>query len=274
MIKSCVTISLVSSLAGGPWIYWDDLEISIPKAKATGFDAVELFTASADAVNPDMLSGLLDEHDIKLAATGTGAGRALHHLHLASPDKQIRSKACDFVQAMIDFAAQFGAPAIIGSMQGCIEEGIERQQALTWLAEGLNELGQKAAAHGVRLIFEPLNRYETNLITRLGDGVDLIKSLECDNVFLLADLFHMNIEEESIAGTIRTAAGRIGHVHFVDSNRRPAGTGHIDLAEVAEALGEIGFDGYASAEALPYPDPDAAAAQTIVAFRKFLTPEQ
>lgn len=272
MVKSCVTISLVPSLAGGPWVYWDRLEISIPKAKAAGFDAVELFTASAEAVNPDDLSRLLGENDIKLAAVGTGAGRALHHLHLASPDKGIRRKARDFINAMIDFGARFGAPAIIGSMQGCLEENVTREQALAWLAEGLNELGSKAAACGVRLIFEPLNRYETDLVNTLGDGVELIESLDCDNVFLLADLFHINIEEESIAGSIRAAAGHIGHVHFVDSNRRPAGMGHIDLAEVARALSEIGFDGYASAEALSYPDADSAAAQTIAAFKRFLTP--
>jgi sugar phosphate isomerase/epimerase len=80
----------------------------------------------------------------------------------------------------------------------------------------------------------------------------------------------MNIEEESIGGSIRSAGRYIGHVHFVDSNRWPAGMGHIDLAEAAEALKEIGFDGYASAEALAYPDPDSAAAQTIKAFRQWL----
>jgi len=98
-----------------------------------------------------------------------------------------------------------------------------------------------------------------------------IKSLSYSTVFLLADLFHMNIEEESIAGAIRKFADYIGYVHFVDSNRRPAGMGHINLAEVAWALSEIGYDGYASAEALPYPDSDKAAAQTIAAFKKFLT---
>jgi hypothetical protein len=61
MIRSCVTISLVPSLKGGPWIYWDALEVSIPKAKEVGFDGVELFTASADAVDSDELFGLLDE---------------------------------------------------------------------------------------------------------------------------------------------------------------------------------------------------------------------
>lgn len=271
MIKSCVTISLVRSLSDGPWIYWDELEISIPKARAAGFDAVELFTSSADAVDTDILSGLLDKYDVKLAAVGTGAGRVLHQLHLASPDKGIRRKACDFISSMIEFGARFGAPAIIGSMQGCVETGVERVQSLGWLAEGLSELGSNAAACGVNLIFEPLNRYETDLINRLADGVELIKSVKCKNILLLADLFHMNIEEESIAACLRKFGDYIGYVHFVDSNRRPAGMGHIDLAEVARALSEIGYDGYASAEALPYPDSDKAATQTIAAFKKFLT---
>jgi sugar phosphate isomerase/epimerase len=139
MIKSCVTISLVRSLAGGPWIYWDEPEISVPKAKAAGFDAVELFTASADSVNADNLSELLDENDIKLAAVGTGAGKALLGLHLTSADKEIRRKARDFIRAMIDFGARFGAPAIIGSMQGQLEREVSREHALSWLAAGLRE---------------------------------------------------------------------------------------------------------------------------------------
>ena len=276
MIKPCVTISLVRSLgprslSGGPWIYWDELEVSIPKARAAGFDAVELFTSSADAVDTDILSGLLDKYGVKLAAVGTGAGKVLHQLHLASPDKGIRRKARGFISSMIEFGGRFGAPAIIGSMQGFVETGVERVQSLGWLAEGLSELGSTAAAYGVNLIFEPLNRYETNLINRLADGVELIKSVKCKNILLLADLFHMNIEEESIAACLRKFGDYIGYVHFVDSNRRAAGMGHIDLAEVARALSEIGYDGYVSAEALPYPDSDKAAAQTIAAFKKFLT---
>ncbi|HUT28957.1 MAG TPA: sugar phosphate isomerase/epimerase family protein [Sedimentisphaerales bacterium] len=270
MIKSCVTISLVPELAGGPWVYWDEPQISIVKARNAGFDAVELFSAAADAVDSDKLFGLLDENEIRLAAVGTGAGKVLHGLHLVSPDADIRRKACDFVGDMIEFGARFGAPAIIGSMQGRLEPGVEQAQALVWLIEAFNELGGKAADFGVDLLLEPLNRYETDMVNTLSDGAKLIESLNCSSVFLLADLFHMNIEEESISGSIRSAAKHIGHVHWVDSNRRPAGMGHIDLAEAAAALKEIGFDGYASAEALAYPDPDSAAAQTIKAFREFL----
>jgi sugar phosphate isomerase/epimerase len=270
MIKSCVTISLVRSLAGGPWVYWEELEVSIPKAKQLGFDGVELFTASADAVDSDDLFKLLDDNAIALAAVGTGAGKVLHGLHLASPNKDVRRKARAFVGEMIEFGARFGAPAIIGSMQGSTEQGIEKRQGLEWLIGSLDELGKRAGDNGVDLIFEPLNRYETDMVNTLADGIELIKSLQCKNVVLLADLFHMNIEEVSIADAIRSAGDYIGHVHFVDSNRRPAGMGHIDLVEVATAMSDIGFTGYASAEALAYPDPDSAAAQTIAAFRKFL----
>jgi sugar phosphate isomerase/epimerase len=85
---------------------------------------------------------------------------------------------------------------------------------------------------------------------------------------LLADLFHMNIEEDDIGAAILAGAGRIGHLHFVDSNRRAAGFGHIDYRPIVKALGDIGYAGYASAEALPHPDPLAAARQTIEAFKR------
>ena len=72
-----------------------------------------------------------------------------------------------------------------------------------------------------------------------------MKSLETDNVKLLADLFHMNIEEADLPAAIRAGKGAIGHVHFVDSNRQAAGLGHTDFAPIAAALVEIGYDGYA-----------------------------
>jgi sugar phosphate isomerase/epimerase len=85
---------------------------------------------------------------------------------------------------------------------------------------------------------------------------------------LLADLFHANIEEVDIAAAISAAGRHIGHVHFVDSNRRPAGCGHIDYAPIVAALREIGYDGYLSAEALPWPDSEGAARQTMKVFRE------
>jgi sugar phosphate isomerase/epimerase len=78
MMQSSVTISLVPSLAGGPWIYWDGLAESIAKAAAAGFDAVELFFDDPETIDAVQLRRLLQANRLKLAAVGTGAGKVLH----------------------------------------------------------------------------------------------------------------------------------------------------------------------------------------------------
>lgn len=271
MISSAVTVSLVKEARGGPFVFWDDLPAACRTAAELGFDAVEIFAPSPTAVDPAELQSLLDEWNLKVAAVGTGAGMVIHGLSLTSSDDTKRQKAIDFVKSMIDFGAPYGAPAIIGSMQGKWGGDHSREAALELLRAALNTLGGFAEANNVPLIYEPLNRYETNLITTIADGVELMKSLQTGNVKLLADLFHMNIEETNVADAIRAGKGHIGHVHFVDSNRRPAGLGHTDFAPIAAALSEIGYNGYASAEAFPYPDPTAAAKQTMTAYREHLS---
>ncbi len=270
MIPSAVTVSLVTQARGGPFVFWDDLSAAAEKAAALGFDAIEIFAPSPDAVNADELKELLAKHNLKVAAVGTGAGMVIHGLSLIDPDVDKRAKAKDFVRSIIDMGGPFGAPAIIGSMQGRWGGDQSRDDALALLAEALEELGEYAAKYNVPLIYEPLNRYETNLICTMADGVAFLKTLTTTNVKLLADLFHMNIEEANIADGIRDGKGYIGHVHFVDSNRRPAGLGHMQYEPIAAALQEIGYDGYASAEAFAYPDPDAAAKLTIEAYNKYI----
>jgi sugar phosphate isomerase/epimerase len=266
MIKSCATIALVPEIKAGPWIYWDDLESSLAHAASLGFDAVELFTASGDALDVSKTKLLLAKYQLAIAAVGTGAGKVIHGLTLTDPDVGIRKKAQEFIEKMITFGAAFHAPAIIGSMQGNVVAGVDREQAMDWLASGLTHLGKYAANLNVPLIYEPLNRYETNLINTLGDGVDFLSTREISNVGLLADLFHMNIEEVDLAASIRAAGAYVIHVHFADSNRRPVGNGHADFHAVAQALQEINYQRFVSAEAFPYPNSKDAAAQTIQSF--------
>jgi sugar phosphate isomerase/epimerase len=268
MIRSAVTISLVPEARGGPFVFWDDLPAACRKAKALGFDAVEIFPPGPDVVDAKALRALLDDHGLALAAVGTGAGWVKHRLTLCLPDAGARLKAKAFIRSIIDFAGPFQAPAIIGSMQGRHGDGVDAKTALAQLAEGLEELGEHARQFGVPLIYEPLNRYETNQVNTVEAGVALLRGLSTKNVLLLADLFHMNIEEANLPSAIRAGKGYIGHVHFVDSNRRPAGMGHLDFAPIAAALVETGYDRFASAEAFAYPDPDAAALQTIKTFRQ------
>ncbi len=269
MIRSSVTVSLVPEARGGPFVFWDDLPAACATATALGCDAIEVFPPAPDAVHPGVLRKLLADNGLLLAAVGTGAGWVKQKLHLCLPDPAARTRAREYIRAIIDFAGPFGAPAIIGSIQGRFGDGIDRPTAMELLAEALEELGLHARQYKVPLIFEPINRYETNLINTIDAGLALIEPLSTKNVRLLADLFHMNIEEVDTAAALRAGGKRIGHLHFVDSNRRPAGMGHIDYRPIVEALNAIGYDGFASAEALPYPDSEAAAKQTIVAFRQY-----
>jgi len=117
-------------------------------------------------------------------------------------------------------------------------------------------------------LLEPLNRYETNVLNTVAESISFLKSLRAQNVKLLADLFHMNIEEADTASALHTAGRRLGHVHFADSNRRAIGFGHTNMEAIIAALREIRYDGWLSAEILPLPDSETAAAQTIKAFKQ------
>jgi sugar phosphate isomerase/epimerase len=270
MIQSAVTISLVPEARGGPFVFWDDLAAGCAKAKSLGFDAVEVFARSADELNAKTFRQVLEAHQLKLAAMGTGAGWIVHKLRLSDPDALVRRRAQQFVGAIIDFAGAFGAPAIVGSMQGRADGAVSRADALGWLREALEQLGPRAHALGVPLIFEPLNRYETNLIRTVDEALELLRPLRTKNVKLLCDLFHMNLEEASLADALRRAGPLVGHVHFADSNRHAVGFGHTDVAPILGALADISYNGYLSAEILPLPDGDTAAAQTMASFRKLV----
>ncbi|MBX9627045.1 MAG: sugar phosphate isomerase/epimerase [Gemmataceae bacterium] len=267
-MKSAVTVSLVPEARGGPFVYHGDLPAACREAKALGFDAIELFPPGPDAVDPKELRKLLDDNGLSLAAVGTGAGWVKHKLTLTDPDHVARAKAEDFVRAMIDFAGGFGAPAIIGSMQGRLAPGQHPFAATGSLHLALADLGRHAEQYHVPLLYEPLNRYETDIVNTLATGVGLVAA-HGGRVKLLADLFHMNIEEANLADAIRAAGPHVGHVHFADSNRRAAGMGHTDFGPVVAALRDIGYAGYLSAEVFPLPDSGTAARQTIESFRRY-----
>lgn len=268
MIKSAITVSVVEQARKGPFVFHDDVPDACRIAAELGFDAIEVFAPSADAIKSLSLSELLKRHNLKLAAVGTGAGMVVHKLQLCDADSSRRQQAEQFIRDIMNAGAEFGAPAIIGSMQGKWDDVVDQLTATGYLRDALQRLGEHAKSLGTVLIYEPLNRYETNMATTMVQGVELLNPLATQSVKLLADLFHMNIEETSISQAIKDAGSYIGHVHFVDSNRQAAGRGHMDFAPIAAALESIGYDGYASAEAFPIPDSLTTARQTIETFRK------
>lgn len=269
-MKSAITVSLTPQARSGPFVFHDGLPDACIAADKLGFDAIEIFPPSANAIDTAELQGLLDRHSLEVAAFGTGAGMVIHGWTLCHRDAEIRHQAREFIRSIIDLAGGFSAPAIIGSMQGRATDEVPLAQAHAWVAEALEDLGEHAAAHRQPLLFEFLNRYETNLFNRVEPTAKFLRSLKTKNVKILADLFHMNIEEADLEEAILAGGDLIGHVHFADSNRQAIGFGHSMIEPAIAALQKIGYTGYLSAEVLPLPFPLIAAQQTIESFHHYV----
>jgi sugar phosphate isomerase/epimerase len=267
-MKSAVTISLVPESVGGPFVFQGDLTDGFSRAAKWGFDAVEIFPASQDDLKVSELKHLCDIHRLKIAAIGTGGGWVKHKLSLTSSDGTTRKNARAFIGAIIDIAGGLGAPIILGSMQGRWDAVLRREQALEWLAGAMEDLAPRAETYGIPLLYEFLNRYETNLFNRVDETLQFLQTLRTQNVKLLCDLFHMNIEETDIPEALKLGGAKVGHIHFADSNRRAVGMGHTSMKPIIATLRQIGYKGYLSAEVFPFPNPDAAAMKTIASLRE------
>ena len=124
-------------------------------------------------------------------------------------------------------------------------------------------------------MLELLNRYESDIVNNTNEALALFREVGHSHLGLLLDTFHANIEEASVAECIRQgmAADRLWHLHLGDSNRLAPGQGHMDFARFVVTLQGLNYEGYLSAELLPWPDPDAAAAATITDMRQFVPVE-
>jgi sugar phosphate isomerase/epimerase len=148
-------------------------------------------------------------------------------------------------------------------MRGTVPPGVEPERALEQVAASLRRCCDAAAADGVRIALEPINRYETALVNTVAQGLQLLECVGAPNLGLLLDTFHMNMEEPSIEASITAAAGSILHFHVADSNRWHPGAGHLDFASILEALRYTGYLGWVSGEFMPVPDAATAAANGI-----------
>jgi sugar phosphate isomerase/epimerase len=111
------------------------------------------------------------------------------------------------------------------------------------LLDALGELGRHAEREGVKILLEPLNRYEDHMVNRLEQAVELAEATGLDSVGVVADSYHMNIEEAHPPAALMAAADRLAHIQVSDSNRLEPGAGHLDWAGFVGALTQIGYTG-------------------------------
>jgi len=240
-----------------------DFEANVARIASYGYDGVELAIRDPKLVDADELEAVVKKHGLEVPAIGTGQAWGEERLSFTSSDPAVRRAAIERVKSHVPLARRLNAAIILGLLRGITPAGQTHEQSMAYLVEALQECSAVAAAEGVRFALEPLNRYETDLIHTVEQGLDLIQQVGAENFGLLLDTFHMNIEEASMEASIRACGDRIFHFHVADSNRWHPGAGHLDFESVLAALRETGYDGYVSGEFMPVPDADTGARRAI-----------
>jgi sugar phosphate isomerase/epimerase len=250
-----------------------DFASNVAKIAGWGYDGVELAIRDPKLTGTDELLRVVSEHGLKVPAIGTGQAWGEEGLSFTDPDPAVRAAAIERTISHIPFAAQTGAAIIIGLLRGIVKPGVSQQQAMDWLVAALQQCCTAARPHGVRLALEPICRYETTLINNLAQGLDLLDRVGAENMGLMPDTFHMNIEEPVIEESIRACGDRIFHFHIADSNRWYPGAGHLDFVSILDALYATGYESYVSGEFMPMPDADTSAQKAITHLRTEVGPK-
>jgi D-psicose/D-tagatose/L-ribulose 3-epimerase len=187
-------------------------------------------------------------------------------LSLISDDSVIRAKAVEQLRENIATTAEAGAKIIAGPMYSPVGYLAGRRRTTEeWnrAVDSWQELGPWLAQHQVTAAIEPLNRFETYFLNTAADATRFCDEVAHPNVGILFDTFHANIEEKSIADGYCKVAPHLKHVHTCENDRGTPGSGHIEWAQVFEALKEIHYDGWLTIESFGSNLPEIAAAAAI-----------
>ena len=159
----------------------------------------------------------------------------------------------DYVKRCVKVSSELGGTLVCGPLYTAVgkldyitEE--DRKRAFVKMARAFKEIGDFSKDHGVKVALEPLCRYDTNLVNTTAHGIELVDLINHENIGLLLDTFHMNIEEKSISKAIMNAGRRIYHFHACENDRGTPGTGHIPWESVAKSLQSVKYGGTISLE--------------------------
>lgn len=229
---------MIRALGCCTWIFGEAplAEVAARAARA-GLTGVELFGDVAN-VDPRAAKTILADQGLTVFSL-TPADADISH-----PDPVRRQSALEYYKRLADFAAELGQPLISCHGQVTRIKPISTQREEdALLIDATAQVCALAAARGLNVVFEILNRYETHQIRTVAEGLALLDAVGAANLALLPDAYHMNIEEADPGSALRAAGNRLGLYHAADSNRGSIGDGHTDFAPQIAALDAIGYAG-------------------------------
>ena len=221
----------------------DTLDL-IDKVKAFGFDLIEICVERPETIDADLIRGRLAAVDLKALVCGAfGPDR-----DMSAEDAAVRENAAAYLRTCVDIAHALGSPTVSGPMYAGVGATTMRspeERGAQWdrAAATLRPVADYAAGLGVRLALEPLNRFETDLINTVEQGLRFLDDLGRSNVGLLIDTFHMNIEEKDIPAAIRRAGPHIFEFHACANDRGTPGEDHLPWPAIAAALADVSYSG-------------------------------
>ena len=227
----------------------EDVAVSIDRLARLGYDAVEV-EGEPQMHDARRVRKLAEDAGLKIDSV---CPNFTERRDLSHPDPEVRSDAIAYLRGIAEFAAEVGAPRFIvaPTAYARVAPVADPLDEWLWAVEGIRTAGDHASSLGVGLTLECWNRYGTYMLNRLEEGVRMWGETGLRNGGIMADTFHMNIEERSISGAILATGDLLNHVHLSESNRLAPGLGHIDFAEVLRALAEVGYDGSLAFELIP-----------------------
>lgn len=233
------------------YAFWEnewnaDFRYYIEKASRIGFDVLEIAAHHINAYSQDQLNGIRQcakDNGIILTA-GIGPTQ---QKNLSSPDAAVRQAGHEFFKETLTNIAKLDVHLIGGALHSYwpidyskpVDKAGDRARGI----EGIRGIADHANDLGINLCLEVLNRFENHVLNTAAEGVAFVKEVGKPNVKVMLDTFHMNIEEDSIGGAIRTAGSLLGHLHTGECNRRLPGKGRTPWREIGEALRDIGYNG-------------------------------
>ena len=230
--------------------------------KATGFDGVEIPIFEGDPDHYARLGDMLDNIGLARTAVSAMGDPAMNLIG----DAAARAAGIAYVRNTIDCAQALGVQTLSGPLhstlglfsgQGPTPEEIARSIA------SQRAIGDHAAARGVTIGLEALNRFECYLVNTMADLCAHVDAIGHPAIRAMYDTFHANIEEPDPIAAFTAHRASIVHVHISENDRGVPGRGNIPWAETYAALRGAGYDDWLTIEAFGRGLPALAAATRV-----------